>query len=106
MGFLVEIVVPINSFLFLPIVSLYGDEIQDILNARNYFEDIRYASNGSVIDDRFSNDFMEKVLETGRGGMKDALEQLMNMIERGTGIVTGNGEGSIYHPSRDQSRYW
>ena len=90
----------------MPIVSLYGDEIQDILNARNYFEDIRYASNGSVIDDRFSNDFMEKVLETGRGGMKDALEQLMNMIERGTGIMTGTGQGSIYHPSRDQSRYW
>ena len=49
---------------------------------------------------------MEKVLENGRGGMKDALEQLMNMIERGTGIMTGTGQGSIYHPSRDQSMYW
>ena len=49
---------------------------------------------------------MEKVLENGRGGMKDALEQLMNMIESGTGIMTGTGQGSIYHPSRDQSMYW
>ena len=49
---------------------------------------------------------MEKVLENGRGGMKDALEQLMNMIESGTGIMTGTGQGSIFHPSRDQSMYW
>ena len=58
------------------------------------------------MDDRFADRFVDKVLETGRGGMIDALEQLMNMIEKGSGIVTGSAQGSIYSYVRDQSKFW